>query len=87
MTEKTSPGAPLNIAMGGRALLTPLTGIGQYAAHLAREFVQRGHNVRLFYGTHWSSAIADGRAAKPSCHAANCGWPPRHFTSAKRKSR
>ena len=64
MTEKTSPGAPLDIAMGGRALLTPLTGIGQYAAHLAREFVQRGHNVRLFYGTHWSSAIADGRAVK-----------------------
>jgi len=72
MIEKTSPGAPLDIAMGGRALLTPLTGIGQYAAHLAREFVQRGHNVRLFYGTHWSSAIADGRAVK----AAGAGAAP-----------
>lgn len=61
MTTKYLSDAPLEIAMGGRALLTPLTGIGQYASHLAREFAQQGHNVRLFYGTHWSSSIAEGR--------------------------
>jgi glycosyltransferase involved in cell wall biosynthesis len=66
MIENYVPGGPLEIAMGGRALLTPLTGIGQYASHLAREFSQRGHNVRLFYGTHWSSSIADGRASEPA---------------------
>ncbi|MCG5075613.1 glycosyltransferase family 4 protein [Paraburkholderia tagetis] len=62
MSETFTAGAPLEIAMGGRALLTPLTGIGQYASHLAREFVQRGHSLRLFYGTHWSSTIAGGSA-------------------------
>lgn len=62
MMESPVPGEPLRIAMGGRALLTPLTGIGQYAAHLAQEFVQRGHDLRLFYGTHWSSSIATGQA-------------------------
>jgi alpha-1,3-rhamnosyl/mannosyltransferase len=41
-------------------LLTPLTGIGQYASHLAREFVQQGHSVRFFYGTHWSSSHGSG---------------------------
>jgi glycosyltransferase involved in cell wall biosynthesis len=66
MIEKYVSDAPLEIAMGGRALLTPLTGIGQYASHLAREFVQRGHSVQLFYGTHWSSSIADGRTAEPA---------------------
>lgn len=60
MTDKLTTDMPLDIAMGGRALLTPLTGIGQYATHLAREFVQRGHSLRLFYGTHWSSTIAAG---------------------------
>lgn len=62
MSEIFTADAPLEIAMGGRALLTPLTGIGQYASHLAREFVQRGHSLRLFYGTHWSSTIASGQA-------------------------
>lgn len=64
MIEKYVSGAPLEIAMGGRSLLTPLTGIGQYASHLAREFVERGHTVRLFYGTHWSSSIAGGSATE-----------------------
>src|SRR5580704_745030 len=65
MMNKHVPGAPLEIAMGGRSLLTPLTGIGQYAFHLVQEFVQGGHDVRLFYGTHWSSQIAGGRAHEP----------------------
>ncbi|WP_408535289.1 glycosyltransferase family 4 protein [Paraburkholderia fungorum] len=60
LLENQNSDAQLDIAMGGRALLTPLTGIGQYASHLAREFVQRGHNVRFFYGTHWSSAHESG---------------------------
>jgi glycosyltransferase involved in cell wall biosynthesis len=64
MIEKHILDAPLEIAFGGRALLTPLTGIGQYAAHLAREYVDRGHHIRLFYGTHWSSSIASGCKAE-----------------------
>jgi glycosyltransferase involved in cell wall biosynthesis len=65
MMNKHVPGAPLEIAMGGRSLLTPLTGIGQYAHNLVQEFVHGGHNVRLFYGTHWSSQIDGGRAHEP----------------------
>ncbi|MFM0142923.1 glycosyltransferase family 4 protein [Paraburkholderia sp. RL18-085-BIA-A] len=60
MLQKHDSDAQLDIAMGGRALLTPLTGIGQYASHLAREFVERGHNVRFFYGTHWSASREAG---------------------------
>jgi glycosyltransferase involved in cell wall biosynthesis len=73
MSEIFTADAPLEIAMGGRALLTPLTGIGQYASHLAREFVQRGHSLRLFYGTHWSSTIAGGQPGGP-------GSPVEHKT-------
>jgi hypothetical protein len=62
MIEKYIIGVPLEIASGDRALLTLLTGIRQYAAHLAREFVDRSHHVRLFYGTHWASSIAAGRS-------------------------
>ncbi|HKR47625.1 MAG TPA: glycosyltransferase family 1 protein [Paraburkholderia sp.] len=69
MGETFTKDAPLEIAMGGRALLTPLTGIGQYASNLAREFVQRGHNLRLFYGTHWSSTIAGGSASSTAAAA------------------
>lgn len=69
MSETFTADAPLEIAMGGRALLTPLTGIGQYASHLAREFVERGHSLRLFYGTHWSSTIAGGQAQAQSTAA------------------
>ncbi|MDH6147168.1 MULTISPECIES: glycosyltransferase family 4 protein [Paraburkholderia] len=68
MLEKHNSDAQLDIAMGGRALLTPLTGIGQYASHLAREFVQLGHSVRFFYGTHWSSS-SEGGGASPSAGA------------------
>jgi glycosyltransferase involved in cell wall biosynthesis len=62
MNETFTADVPLEIAFGGRALLGPLTGIGQYASHLAQEFVRRGHRLRLFYGTHWSSVIAGGQA-------------------------
>jgi hypothetical protein len=61
MMNKHVPGAPLEIAMGGRSLLTPLTGIQRYAYNLAQEFVQVGHNVSLFCGTHWSSQSSEGR--------------------------
>lgn len=47
---------PIDIAMGGRSLLTPRTGIGQYVQHLARGLAEQGHGVRYFYGTHWSCA-------------------------------
>ncbi|WP_179401939.1 glycosyltransferase family 4 protein [Burkholderia guangdongensis] len=73
MIAKPPAETPIDVAMGGRALLTPLTGIGQYAAHLARELIARGHGVRFFYGTHWSSTLsghdalrADGMPARQS---------------------
>ncbi|MGY8526622.1 glycosyltransferase family 4 protein [Paracidovorax citrulli] len=62
---------PMDIAMGGRSLLTPRTGIGQYVQHLVRGMSARGHGIRLFYGTHWGSAeetrdMAQGGEAAPA---------------------
>jgi alpha-1,3-rhamnosyl/mannosyltransferase len=56
MLSTVPAAAPLDIAMGGRSLLTPRTGIGQYVQHLIRGMGAQGHGVRLFYGTHWASA-------------------------------
>lgn len=50
--------SPMDIAMGGRSLLTPRTGIGQYVQHLVRGMMAQGHSIRLFCGTHWASAQA-----------------------------
>jgi alpha-1,3-rhamnosyl/mannosyltransferase len=87
MLQKHNSDAQLNIAMGGRALLTPLTGIGQYASHLAREFVQRGHNVRFFYGTHWSSS-REGGGASPSAEVMGArSWRTVAAGGAKRFAR
>jgi len=87
MLQQHNSDAQLNIAMGGRALLTPLTGIGQYASHLAREFVQRGHHVRFFYGTHWSSSREEGGAKSASGVSGTKSWRTVAAGSAKRFAR
>jgi glycosyltransferase involved in cell wall biosynthesis len=87
MLQQHNSDAQLDIAMGGRALLTPLTGIGQYASHLAREFVQRGHNVRFFYGTHWSSS-REGSGGSPSAEVMGAkSWRTVVAGNAKRFAR
>jgi glycosyltransferase involved in cell wall biosynthesis len=87
MLQQHNSDAQLDIAMGGRALLTPLTGIGQYASHLAREFVQRGHSVRFFYGTHWSSS-REGSGGSPSAEVMGArSWRTVVAGNAKRFAR
>lgn len=87
MLQNHNSDAQLNIAMGGRALLTPLTGIGQYASHLAREFVQRGHQVRFFYGTHWSTSREKGAVTSSAGGAGARSWRTVAAGSAKRFAR
>ncbi|MBP0595364.1 glycosyltransferase family 4 protein [Paraburkholderia sp. LEh10] len=87
MVENQISGAPLRVAMGGRALLTPLTGIGQYAFHLAQEFVRHGHDVRFFYGTHWSSSIASGGGNASAASLASASLRTRMASMAKRFAR
>ena len=49
----------LKLAFGATALLSPLTGIGQYAHHLARGLQQHpGVDVNFFYGTRFSRELA-----------------------------
>ncbi|NVH73581.1 glycosyltransferase family 4 protein [Paraburkholderia sp. JPY432] len=88
MLDNNYSDAQLDIAMGGRALLTPLTGIGQYASNLAREFVHRGHSVRFFYGTHWSSSHENGTTAPAAGDArATKSWRTIAAAGAKRFAR
>ncbi|AQV96490.1 glycosyltransferase family 1 protein [Cupriavidus necator] len=55
----------MNIVMGGRSLLTPRTGIGQYVYHLERGMAALGHGVRFFYGTHWGPAASAAGGGAP----------------------
>jgi glycosyltransferase involved in cell wall biosynthesis len=48
----------MRVALNGTALLSPLTGIGQYTYHLARGLqATPGIELELFYGTHWTREI------------------------------
>lgn len=48
----------MRVAFNATALLSPLTGIGQYSFHLASALVQRpGLDLEFFYGTGWSRQI------------------------------
>jgi glycosyltransferase involved in cell wall biosynthesis len=48
----------MQVAFNATALLSPLTGIGQYAHHLAVGLQQVGDvNVNFFYGSGWSSEV------------------------------
>src|SRR5512133_1669162 len=51
-------GGDLKIVLGGIALLSPLTGIGQYAYHLGCGLQkQPGFDVDFFYATRFSSEM------------------------------
>lgn len=48
----------MRVALNGTALLSPLTGIGQYTYHLAHGLASTpGIELELFYGTGWSREI------------------------------
>ncbi|MEO8186916.1 MAG: glycosyltransferase family 1 protein, partial [Burkholderiaceae bacterium] len=56
---------PLRIGLNASALLSPLTGIGQYTMNLAEALVASGEvDLHLFYLTAWSREIR----AKPLKH-------------------
>jgi alpha-1,3-rhamnosyl/mannosyltransferase len=48
----------MRVAVNGIALLSPLTGIGQYTYHLAKGLqATPGCDLDLFYGTGWSKEL------------------------------
>lgn len=50
----------MRIALNGTALLSPLTGIGQYTFHLAHGLLATEHiELDFFYGSGWSKEIRD----------------------------
>jgi len=52
---------PLRLAFNGSALLSPLTGVGQYAKSLAERLADsRDIDLHLFYAAIWSSEIRTG---------------------------
>ncbi len=49
---------PIRLAFNGSALLSPLTGVGQYANSLARSLVATGElDMEFFYAAIWSREI------------------------------
>lgn len=52
---------PIRLALNGSALLSPLTGVGQYAKNLAEHLVAGQHvDLHLFYAAIWSSDVRTG---------------------------
>jgi glycosyltransferase involved in cell wall biosynthesis len=50
----------MKVALNGTALLSPLTGIGQYTHHLASELQAMADvELQLFYGSGWQRELAD----------------------------
>ena len=48
----------MRLAFNATALLSPLTGIGQYSFQLAQEYLRRGDcSVELFYGSYWDQRL------------------------------
>lgn len=64
-------GDPCQVAINATALLTPLTGIGQYVKNLLQELDQ-AEDICLnkFYAGHWSRETRDQNAAQQSNHKA-----------------
>jgi len=65
-------GDPCHVAVNATALLTPLTGIGQYVKNLLLE-LERAEDVRVnkFYSGLWSREIRDLDAVQQSNHKAH----------------
>lgn len=50
----------MRVALNATALLSPLTGIGQYTHHLSKGLLARpGLELDLFYATNWSKVLRD----------------------------
>lgn len=53
----------MRLAFNATALLSPLTGVGQYCHHLATGIIARGSaDVDFFYGAYWSRQLRDAPA-------------------------
>jgi alpha-1,3-rhamnosyl/mannosyltransferase len=62
----------MHIALNATALLSPLTGIGQYVWHLAHEMAEQGEvKAHYYYGAKWSDQLRTGAPAAAS------RWLPR----------
>src|SRR5512138_1556763 len=59
-TRTARPGAILNLAIDGIALLSPSTGIARYTRELIREYLKSA-DIRPFihYGLRWSTALRE----------------------------
>jgi glycosyltransferase involved in cell wall biosynthesis len=67
----------MHLAFNATALLSPLTGIGQYSYHLAAGLMeQEGLEVDYFYGAYWSSQLRNSPAGTL---AASLPWLRRHI--------
>jgi len=66
----------MHLAFNATALLSPLTGIGQYSFHLAHELMKQEEiDLELFYGAYWDKRLN----AKPSnIIASSLPWLRRH---------
>ena len=84
----------MRVAFNATALLSPLTGIGQYAHHLARGLQQRGDvDLDLFYATGWSKEVRTEplpavatlkslvRRFLPNSYAISRGFQQKFFTA------
>lgn len=61
MPTMTKGTTPIRLALNGSALLSPLTGVGQYAKNLAEQLVASPDlDLHLFYAAIWSSDIRTG---------------------------
>ncbi|MFZ2266576.1 MAG: glycosyltransferase family 1 protein [Azonexus sp.] len=67
---------PIRLAFNATALLSPLTGIGQYSYHLAHEIlVRQDIDAEFFYGAFWDRQLR----ASPSTLASALPWLRRHL--------
>ena len=66
----------MHLAFNATALLSPLTGIGQYSYHLATGLMaQQNLELDFFYGAYWSKQL---RSSPAGTLAATLPWLRRH---------
>ena len=67
----------MRLAFNATALLSPLTGIGQYSFHLGSELLRlQAIEIEFFYGAYWENKL---RNAPPSVISASLPWFRRHI--------
>lgn len=100
VTQADAPTGVLRVAFGGTALLSPLTGIGQYAYHLGLGLRQRADlEVEFFYGNGFSPEVRASplpgagrlrmlaRRFVPNAYALRRSLQQRHFGAAMRRKK